>query len=210
MLRAIHARKVLVTQLCLTLCNPMDCGPPGSSVHEISQARILKWVAISYSRGSSRPRDRRTQVSSIGRRIPYHLSHLGEGVHYCSHFTEEQTEPVEESMQAWHSRVPSSAPEPRADTTAQPPTDQFPTEPYWTSVSFSTLHSRLPGLTRICMECEAHLLSLSDSWRRSGKAKSGLGLLTSESVCLLLPNPGKEHLSPPLFSLIFDLSPGKA
>lgn len=60
------------------------------------------------------------------------------------------------------------------------------------------------------MECEAHLLSLSDSWRRSGKAKSGLGLLTSESVCLLLPNPGKEHLYPPLFSLIFDLSPGKA
>ena len=105
MLRAIHARKVLVAHLCLTLCNPMDCGPPGSSVHEISQARILKWVAISYSRGSSRPRDRRTQVSSIGRRIPYHLSHLGEGVHYCSHFTEEQTEPGGESMQAWQSRV---------------------------------------------------------------------------------------------------------
>ena len=35
----------LVTQLCLTLCNPMDCGPPGSSVHGILQARILEWVA---------------------------------------------------------------------------------------------------------------------------------------------------------------------
>ena len=41
------------TQLCLTLCNPMDCSLPDSSVHGISQGRILEWVAISYSRGSS-------------------------------------------------------------------------------------------------------------------------------------------------------------
>ena len=41
--------KVLVTQLYLTLCNPMDCSPPGSSVHGILQARILEWVAISFS-----------------------------------------------------------------------------------------------------------------------------------------------------------------
>ena len=47
----------LVAQSCLTPCNPMDCGPPGSSVHGISQARILEWMAISFSRGSSRPRD---------------------------------------------------------------------------------------------------------------------------------------------------------
>ena len=53
---------VLVAQFCLTLCDPMDCSPPGSSVHEIFQARILEWVAISFSRGSSQPRDR-TQVS---------------------------------------------------------------------------------------------------------------------------------------------------
>ena len=45
-------------QLCLTLCDPMDCSPPGSSVHGILQARILEWVAISSSRGSSWPRDR--------------------------------------------------------------------------------------------------------------------------------------------------------
>ena len=38
-------------------CNPMDCSPSGSSVHKIFQARILKWVAISFSRGSSSPRD---------------------------------------------------------------------------------------------------------------------------------------------------------
>ena len=40
-----------VTQLLLTLCDPMDCSPPGSSVHGIFQARILEWVATSYSRG---------------------------------------------------------------------------------------------------------------------------------------------------------------
>ena len=45
-------------QSCLTLCDPMDCSLPGSSVHGILQAIILEWVAISSSRGSSRPRDR--------------------------------------------------------------------------------------------------------------------------------------------------------
>ena len=53
-----------VTQLCPTLCNPMDCSPPGSLVPGIFQAWILEWVAISFSRGSSQPRDR-TQVSHI-------------------------------------------------------------------------------------------------------------------------------------------------
>ena len=43
----------LVTQPCWTLCDPMDCSPPESSVHGISQGRILEWVAISFSRGSS-------------------------------------------------------------------------------------------------------------------------------------------------------------
>ena len=47
---------VLVTQSCLTLCNPMDCGPPGSSVHGLLQARIRDWVAISFSRGSFWPK----------------------------------------------------------------------------------------------------------------------------------------------------------
>ena len=53
-----------VTQLCLNLCDPMDCSPPGSSVCGILQARILEWVAISSSRGSSWPKDR-TQVSFV-------------------------------------------------------------------------------------------------------------------------------------------------
>ena len=50
-------KKVLVAQSCLTLCDPMDCRPPGSSVHGILQARILEWVAVPFSRGSSQPRD---------------------------------------------------------------------------------------------------------------------------------------------------------
>ena len=56
-----------VVQSCRTLCDPMDCSLPGSSVHGILQARILEWVTISFSRGSSQPRDR-TQVSCIGGR----------------------------------------------------------------------------------------------------------------------------------------------
>ena len=65
--------KVFVAQSCHFLCNPMDYSPPGSSAHGISQARILEWVAISYFRGSSPPRDW-THVSRIGRRILYHCA----------------------------------------------------------------------------------------------------------------------------------------
>ena len=54
----------LVTQSSPTLSESMDCSPPGSSVHGILQARILEWVAMLSSRGSSQPRDQ-TQVSRI-------------------------------------------------------------------------------------------------------------------------------------------------
>ena len=58
-----------VAQSCLTLCDPVDCSLTGSSIQRILQARILEWVAISFSRGSSWPRDQ-TQVSCIaGRRF---------------------------------------------------------------------------------------------------------------------------------------------
>ena len=53
-----------VVHLSPIFCDPMDCSLPGSLVHGIIQARILKWVSISFSRGSSRPRDR-TRVSHI-------------------------------------------------------------------------------------------------------------------------------------------------
>ena len=63
-----------VAQSCLTLCNPMNCSPPGSSVHGIFQARILEQVAVSYSRDSFWPRDQTHVfcVSCIGKQILYH------------------------------------------------------------------------------------------------------------------------------------------
>ena len=60
--------KVLVTQSRLSLCSPMNCSPPGSSVHGILQARIVEYVAIPFSRGSSQPGDQ-TQVSFIAGRV---------------------------------------------------------------------------------------------------------------------------------------------
>ena len=71
----IHPKKEVVAHMCvcalslqsyLTLCDPMDYSPRGSSVHGILQARILEWVAISYSRGPSQPRDP-TRVSCVSR-----------------------------------------------------------------------------------------------------------------------------------------------
>ena len=61
-------------QSCLTLCDPMDCSPPGSSAHGILQARILEWVAIPSSRASSwlRDRSRVSCISCVGRWVLYH------------------------------------------------------------------------------------------------------------------------------------------
>ena len=68
----MHAK---LLQSCPTLCHPMDCSPPHSSVHGILQVRIQEWVAMPSSRGSSRPRDQ-TWISCIAE-ILYHLSHQG-------------------------------------------------------------------------------------------------------------------------------------
>ena len=65
-----------IDQSCLTLCDPTDCSPSGSPIHGIFQARILEWVAISFSRASSWPRDR-TLVSRTAGRHFYRLSHQG-------------------------------------------------------------------------------------------------------------------------------------
>ena len=72
----MYLKKSEVAQLCLTLCNPMDCILKGSSIHGIFQARVLEWVAISFSRGSSSLRDQ-TLVSCTASRRFYHLSHQG-------------------------------------------------------------------------------------------------------------------------------------
>ena len=74
-----HTHCYLVAKSCLTLCNLMDCRLSGSSVRGISQTRILEWLAISFSRGSSWPRDQ-TCISYIGRRILSPWGHQG-----CSH-----------------------------------------------------------------------------------------------------------------------------
>ena len=58
-----------VTQSCPTLCDPVDCSLPGSPVHGIFQARELEWVAVSFSRGSSRPRDWTRVSRFVGRRF---------------------------------------------------------------------------------------------------------------------------------------------
>ena len=66
----IKLKESEVAQACPTLCGPMDCRLPGSSVHGIFQARILEWGAISSSRGSSQPRDRTLGSGTVGRRLP--------------------------------------------------------------------------------------------------------------------------------------------
>ena len=69
--------KVLVTQLCLTLCDPMDCSQPGSTIHGIFQARILEWVAISLTLklllGQEDPLEKEMEIhpSTIAWKIPW-------------------------------------------------------------------------------------------------------------------------------------------
>ena len=71
-----HWVKVLVTQLCPTLCDPVNCSPPSSSVHRSLQARILEWVAIPFFRGSSRSRNQTPGLLHC-RQILYCLSFQG-------------------------------------------------------------------------------------------------------------------------------------
>ena len=74
-------------QLCLTLCKPMHCSPPGSSVHGIFQARILDWTAMPFSRGSYQPRDRThiSYVSCIGRWVLYQTNVTRRGLQQLGH-----------------------------------------------------------------------------------------------------------------------------
>ena len=76
----------LVAQSCLTLCDPMNCSPSVSSIHGILQARILEWIAIPFSRGSSWPRDQ-TQLSCIAGRF-FTIWATGKILTYCCQFIE--------------------------------------------------------------------------------------------------------------------------
>ena len=77
---SVHVR--LVAQSCPMLCDPLDYSPPGSSVHGILQARILEWIAVSSSRGSSRSRELNLPLLCLlhYRQILYLLSHQGSPV----------------------------------------------------------------------------------------------------------------------------------
>ena len=89
--QSVKPVRMLSCLSCPTLCNPMDCSPPGSSVHWILQARILEWVAMPSSRESSQIRDR-THVSYIfiGLQVLYHQSHLESPIkpRYCQNVNE--------------------------------------------------------------------------------------------------------------------------
>ena len=79
-------KKVKVAHSCPTLCNPLDCSPPSSSLQGTLQARILEWVAIPFSRGSPRPRDQ-TQVSCIAGSIINSINNYG-----CENWTIKKAE----------------------------------------------------------------------------------------------------------------------
>ena len=88
-----------VTQSCLTLWDPVDYSPPGSSVHGIFQARILEWVAISFSRGSFQPRDRNcvARISCIGRWILYYCTAWE--AHFILHLVEKWRDGIKTAAQ---------------------------------------------------------------------------------------------------------------
>ena len=119
----LHLHSVLVTQSCPTLCHPMNCSPPGSSVHRILQARILEWVGIPFSRGSSPPRDG-TEVSCFAGRF----------------FTIWDTKEAHVHSDSWNSSLQSHLCEsrilPAAPTpppSRPPPSPEVPGPGVWTS-----------------------------------------------------------------------------
>ena len=114
---------VLVTQSCLTLCHPMDCSLPGSSVHGILQAWILEWVAISFSRVSSWHRDQThiSYVFCVGRWVLYYQHHLL--MCYSELSLLFSLLVVSDSLQPHglqHSRLPCPSPSPRACSNSCP------------------------------------------------------------------------------------------
>ena len=123
-------------QSCLTLCDARDGSPPGSSVHGLSQARMLEWVVLPFSRGFAQPRDR-TCVSCIGRWILYHLSHQGSpvmcnwGKFWTRHKETKSPTATFEELEARAGRraSPRSQHHKRAGRPPKPPSGQLPYTP---------------------------------------------------------------------------------
>ena len=127
----------LDAQSCPTPCHPMDCGPPGSSVHGILQARILEWVPISFSRGSSQPRDQ-TRVSCVSRRILHHcITWEALSPHCSSVFAQAPAE-----LDPWLPEYASACPFPHCEPLALPSLSPPP----------AVLALLCPGLTLLGLE----------------------------------------------------------
>ena len=154
----------LVAQLCPTLCNPKDCSPPGFSINGILQARILKWVAISFSRGSSCPRDR-TRISCLSRQT---LSHwASREVQAYMHSTDKrQHSSWDASPQAsWYrddSVLSPSCTSPRLQHTCcwRSPEAEARIPRRWCYPLASTLY-KVPEIGSLCLW---HLVLLTYSW----------------------------------------------
>ena len=95
-----------VTQSCPTLCDPMDCSLPGSSVHGIFQAIVLEWSAISFSRGSSWPRDRTRASRIVDRRFTIWATREVRCVYRKGSVCTRIWHNCPEGMEQWHTAFP--------------------------------------------------------------------------------------------------------
>ena len=124
----VHAKSL---QPCLTLCDPLDCSPPGGSVRGIIQARILEWVAMPSSRGSSRPRDQTSisyvsaltvQFGSVAQSCPTPCDPMNRSTpglpvhHQLPEFTQTHVHRITDAIQPSH---PLSSPSPPAPNPSQ-------------------------------------------------------------------------------------------
>ena len=109
----------LFAKTCMTLCNPMNYSMPGSSVHGIFQARILEWVAISLSRGSSLPRDG-IHIFCLGRWILYHWAMREAFIFSSVQFSRSVVSDSLRSHELQHTRSPCPSPAPGPESNSCP------------------------------------------------------------------------------------------
>ena len=123
---------------CLTLCDPMDCSLPGSSVHGTLQARILEWVAISSSKGSSWPKDW-THISCIGRQVLLPPNYSGSFSQRAPSITGSLCHMTVNTQQCWAEWVAGADPESNAQPGA-----------CWASGPVQCAPSRADGTSYFC------------------------------------------------------------